>query len=426
MPDIAAALQQRLPHERVALLRAAGEMTARSRVPLYLVGGCVRDLLLGRPVLDLDLVAEGDASALAERLAAELGGQVTARSQFGTVKLRVRETTLDLATSRSETYAQPGALPAVKPGPLAADLKRRDFSINAMAAHLSPERFGQVVDPYDGYDDLLAKTLRVLHRMSFMDDATRMLRGIRYEARLGFLMDVGTEALARRDARYLETISPDRLRHELDRLLHEPEPERCLARAQEMGVLAAILPGLTWPAYFHREVGALREAGGMSRRIEMTPNAFLGLLAWPLAPDDASALARRLNLVATQLGVVEGARRLASLLPALGAPALRPSEAYALLKDLDPDALHAALIAAVDAPPARERLDAFVQRWRDCRPHLTARWLLALGVPQGPLVGEFLGRLLAHRLDHPEVAASDEEAMVRRWLADGPHVPPKG
>ena len=421
LPDLTAALEQHLSRERVALLHAAGAMAARSRVPLYLVGGCVRDLLLGRPVLDLDLVAEGDASALADRLAAELGGQVTARSQFGTVKLRVGDTTLDLATSRTETYAQPGALPAVKPGPLAADLKRRDFTINAMAAHLSPERFGELVDPFGGYDDLLAKTFRVLHRMSFIDDATRILRGVRYETRLGFLMDVGTEALARRDARYLETISPDRLRHELDRLLHEPEPERCLARAREMGVLAAILPALTWSARLHREVGGLREAGGTALP---TPNAFLGLLAWPLAPDDASALARRLNLAAKQLSVVDGARGLANLLPALSAPALRPSEAYALFKDLDPDAVLAALIAAVDVPVARERLDAFVQRWRDCRPNLTARRLLALGVPQGPLVGDFLDRLLAHRLDHPEVAASDEEAMVRRWLTEGAESPP--
>lgn len=425
MPDLAAAIEQHLSRERVALLRAAGATAARSRVPLYLVGGCVRDLLLARPVLDLDLVAEGDAPALADRLAAELGGPVTvtARSQFGTVKLQVGETTLDLATSRTETYAQPGALPAVKPGPLAADLKRRDFSINAMAARLSPERFGELVDPLGGYDDLLAKTVRVLHRMSFMDDPTRILRGIRYEARLGFLMDVGTEALARRDARYLETISPDRLRHELDRVLHEPEPDRCLARAQEMGVLAAILPALTWPASLNQEVGALREAGGTGL---LTPHAFLGLLAWPLAPDDAAALVRRLNLSAKQLSVVEGARRLASLLPALGAPALRPSEAYTLLKALDQDAAHAAFIAAGDAPVARERLDAYLRRWRDCRPHLSARQLLALGVPQGPLVGEFLDRLLAHRLDHPEVTASDEEAMVRRWLAKGAEGSPRG
>lgn len=423
MPDLAAAINQGLSGERVALLRAAGAMASRSRVPLYLVGGCVRDLLLGRPVLDLDLVAEGDATALADSLAAELGGQVTARSQFGTVKLRVRETMLDLATSRSETYAQPGALPAVKPAPLAADLKRRDFSINAMAAHLSPERFGELADPFGGYDDLLAKTVRVLHPMSFMDDASRILRGIRYEARLGFLMDVGTEALARRDARYLETISPDRLRQELDRLFHEPEPERCLSRAREMSVLAAILPGLNWPASLNHAVVTLRAFGAVDR---LTPSALLGLLAWPLAPDDAFALARRLNLGAKQLRVVDGTRRLASLLPALGAPALRPSEAYALLKDLDPDALHAAFIAAVDAPVARERLDAFVQRWRDCRPHLTARRLLALGVPQGPLVGEFLARLLARRLDHPEVTAGDEETLVRGWLAERPPTRPKG
>jgi len=425
MPDIVAALDSGLPPARVSLLRQAGVIAERHAVPLYLVGGCVRDLILRRPVLDLDLLAEGDGPALADRLAADLGGKVTARSQFGTAKLTIGETTLDVASARTETYPQPGALPRVQPGSLVNDLKRRDFAVNAIAVRLSPARFGDVVDPFDGVGDLFARTLRVLHRMSFIDDATRILRGVRYEARLGFLLDVGAEALARRDVRHLDAISPDRLRHELDRLFHEPEPERCLARAHDLGALSAILPGLAWPSSFSEAVAAARrDAPDL-----LSPDAFLLLLSWPLTDEQRAALTRRLKLPAGQADAVRDVSTLRQLLRELSAVGLATSSASSLLRPLHADALRAAALALdaqPDYPGARARLLDHLHCWRALRPHLSAVQLLALGVPQGPLVGWFLERLRDHRLDDPDTTVEQERNLVVRWLAEASDNPTNG
>ena len=142
---------------------------------------------------------------------------------------------VDLATARSETYSHPGALPAVSPGSIADDLQRRDFTINAMAANLGPGRFGALVDPFSGEADLSRGLIRILHDRSFIDDATRMLRAVRYEQRFGFRLEESTGLLLRRDLSMLETISGDRIRHELELILKEDRPENALQRAQATG-----------------------------------------------------------------------------------------------------------------------------------------------------------------------------------------------
>ena len=268
------AMEALLPAATIALLRRAGAAAAREGAALYLVGGSVRDLLLGRPVVDLDLAVEGDGPRIAEALASELGGRVSARSQFGTAKLVVGEQTLDVATARLETYDRPGALPTVRPGTLRDDLARRDFTVNAMAAHLGPETFGAIEDRLGGGADLAQRVLRPLHDGSFVDDATRILRAVRYEHRLGFRMDAPTEAMVRRDAPYLSTISGDRVRHEVERICQEARPEAALARARDLGVLSALLPGLDWPEETHRAVGRARDAGEGT-----APLLFVALLA---------------------------------------------------------------------------------------------------------------------------------------------------
>ncbi|GAJ18729.1 unnamed protein product, partial [marine sediment metagenome] len=154
MVNVAREIEAQLPQELLELVRAAGELAADKGQSLYLVGGAVRDLFLGRPNLDLDLVLEGDAPSLARELAKLRGGKVVAHPHFGTATISQGTISLDLVTARSETYAKSGALPAVKPGTIQDDLLRRDFTINAMAAHLDPVRFGELVDPYGGKGDL--------------------------------------------------------------------------------------------------------------------------------------------------------------------------------------------------------------------------------------------------------------------------------
>ena len=168
--------------------------------PTYLVGGAVRDLIRGEGSADLDLAVEGDAAALATELAARLHGSATVHERFGTATVRAGELSIDLAGTRRETYARPGALPTVAPAGLDEDLRRRDFSINAMALALARETLGELIDPHGGADDLDAGLIRVLHDASFTDDPTRILRALRYATRLGFTLASETEALLREAA----------------------------------------------------------------------------------------------------------------------------------------------------------------------------------------------------------------------------------
>ena len=243
MSNVGEMLEARLSAEELGAVRAAALAAARLRVPLYLVGGTVRDILLPTAVLDLDFAVVGDGPEAVARLAEGLGGRVLARSQFGTMKVDVSGTVVDLALARTETYSRPGALPEVTPGGIEDDLARRDFSINAMAVSLG-DRFGEMVDPFGGRSDLGARLVRVLHPRSFVDDATRILRAARYAARLGFEMEDETADLLRRGLPYIETISGDRVRNELERCFTEPDVGRALLMAQELGVLRAVHPGL--------------------------------------------------------------------------------------------------------------------------------------------------------------------------------------
>ncbi|MCJ7655839.1 MAG: hypothetical protein MUO97_11200, partial [Dehalococcoidia bacterium] len=184
--NLSSQLEKYLPPPVLALAKIAGGEASEMWQELYLVGGVVRDLFLSRANFDFDLVVEGDAISLARKLAKDSQAKLKIHSRFGTAKLNYPGFSLDLATARSETYSKPGALPTVKPGKLKDDLIRRDFSINAMALCLMPHRFGELIDLYQGKDDLEHRLIRILHPNSFIDDATRILRAIRYEQRLGF------------------------------------------------------------------------------------------------------------------------------------------------------------------------------------------------------------------------------------------------
>jgi len=237
-------LEKYLSPPVLALAKIAGREASELGQELYLVGGVVRDLFLGRANFDFDLVVEGDAIKLARRLAIDSQAKLKTHPRFGTAKLKYPGFSLDLATARSETYSKPGALPTVKPSKLKDDLIRRDFSINAMALRLNPQRFGELIDLHHSKNDLDNRLIRILHPNSFIDDATRILRGIRYEQRLGFRLEAETEKLLCRDAAMLDTISGDRIRHELELILKEDEPEPALRRAGELGVLRQLHPSL--------------------------------------------------------------------------------------------------------------------------------------------------------------------------------------
>ena len=216
------------------------------------MGGPVRDLLLGRPAVDLDLVMEGDAATLAFEVAKELAGEVVSYRQFGTATVKVDQQRLDLVTARRETYLRPGALPKVTPSAIEDDLHRRDFTINAMAIRLSKPSPGQLLDPTGGMEDLERGLIRALHRGSFRDDATRILRAIRYGARLDFCLESDTKEwlLHALEEGILATVSANRLRREVGLILRGDRPVAILRQAGELGVSPEPLqaPGRRLPA----------------------------------------------------------------------------------------------------------------------------------------------------------------------------------
>jgi tRNA nucleotidyltransferase (CCA-adding enzyme) len=338
--------------------------------PVYLVGGAVRDLLLGRGRADLDLVVVGDAAALASRL----GADVVSHERFATAKVVLDDHEIDIATARTESYPQPGALPLVEPAArIEADLARRDFTINAMAIPLAGD--SDVIDPHGGREDLAAGLLRMLHRGSFLDDPTRALRAARYAARFGFELEAETEGLLR-DAD-LSTVSADRREAELLRLACEAEAAQAFALLAEWGLVEL-------------------RGGGTELVTEL-----VGLLQ---SDPWAEITPRGRALLAAAVGPPGGEEALARERPE------RPSQAVALAVGRDPVEL--ALARALGA----EWLDRYLAEWRDVALEIDGEALIEAGVPQGPAIGRGLDEALRRKLDG-EISGRDQELDVALAVA---------
>jgi tRNA nucleotidyltransferase (CCA-adding enzyme) len=333
--------------------------------PVYLVGGAVRDLLLGRGRADLDLVVVGDAAALATKL----GAEVVEHERFATAKARLDGHEVDIASARAESYPQPGALPEVRPAAdVEADLARRDFTINAIAIPLRGEP--RLIDPYGGHADIEAGLLRVLHPRSFADDPTRALRAARYAARFGFELEPETARLLR-DAD-LETVSFDRRESEMLRLAGEESAVRALELLDAWGLEKTQPRGIA-----------------LARRVD----DLLAAPPWQGVADREVAL---LAAARTSLGWEGG-------LPS--DPPNRPSEGVALASRRRPVEL--VLARARGA----EWLDRYLLEWRSVELAIDGEDLIAAGVPQGPAVGVGLAAALRGKLDG-EVSGREAELEV--------------
>lgn len=411
-------LRRSLPQAPRNVLAALERTAPRLGVTLYLVGGPVRDLLLGRATLDLDLTVEGDAPTLARQAAAALGARCLVHPAFLTATIKGQGFALDLATARAESYQRPGALPTVRPATIREDLLRRDFTINAMALALSGPRKGELLDPCGGQSDLEAGLIRALHQQSFQDDATRILRAARYEARFRFRLEERTLAWIRRDVGFLDTISGPRIRQELARILQEEEPERALRRLEDLGALRAIHPALSFPPERAEAFARLRQLLPSA-----LPTAYWPLLAWPLPEGEAASLAARLALPRAQAQALAALPRLQQAARDMARPDLRPSQAVEALAPYPPAAI-AALAAASKDEIVRDRCLAYLRRWRYVKPALDGHALLAMGLPPGPRVGEVLRRLRTAKLDGEVKSKRQEERLVRELLSH-PEVRPR-
>lgn len=399
-----------------ALRRASQQQGDRVYPLVYLVGGPVRDLLLGRPIQDLDFAVEGDAPSLARLLTKEIDGHLVIHAKFGTASVNAGDARIDLATARRESYAKPGVLPQVTPASIQEDLARRDFSINAMALPLAD---GQptILDPFGGLEDLGLGSVRILHPQSFVDDPTRIFRAVRYEQRLSFRMDEDTlvHLAAAVAERRVSGLTGDRVRHELQRIFQEARPELALRRALELGVLTEVHPGLTNldPAdqlsSFEKDAGTPGHCFG-----ELV---WLAALAYPLENAQGESLIQRLNMPGNWQRAVRSAIDLRGIEPRLGSADLSGSGLVHLLEGFSEDALRAALMVS-GSERVKQRVAEYLDRLRYTSLELDGGDLQALGVPQGPEIGEILMRLRDARLDGSVSTKSGQLKMVQEILAE--------
>ncbi len=414
MPKLASHLQHMLSAPVMEALKTAGALAGSQTAPateVYLVGGPVRDILLGLKPKDLDLTVVGDGEQFARAFAAAAGGQVVQVSEFGTARVELPSGPVDIATARSEYYPGPASLPRVTPAGLREDLGRRDFSVNALAVAIWPARWGELVDPFGGFSDIARRRLRILHDRSFEDDPTRILRGVRYAARLGFTFDPLTFELLDRDKALLDRLSPARVRAELEKLLHEPARAQALRLAESYGVLAAIHPALRTNA---RALGAME---GPSPAGDDRLLYDLALLSSAFSESEGEAIITRLSPPNEWRDIINAWPKYRPIASVLDRKDLSPSEVVSLLEPF-PVPVVQALHSLAPNTLQKEHLGQFLTRFRTIRPETDGDALLVAGVPQGPAVGALLAELKAARLDGKVTSKQEELDLVRRRLPD--------
>ena len=412
MTNIAATLEAQLDTLSLRQLRGIAAVAEIHGARTYLVGGAVRDALLGLRVTDIDIAVVGMTSGFPRGAAAALNGKVVAHSQFNTFALNASGRHIDLAMARHETYTHPGALPTVAPGTMQQDLARRDFAINAMAASINANSWGELLDPFNGQDDVNRSIVRVLYEDSFRDDATRIIRAARYTVRLGFTLHPQTEHLLSRDTSYLDTISGARLRHEFERVLQEGRAVSTLEMLHRLGALRSIHPSLALDPPTER---ALRLAEKSQHSDK--PSIYLSILSHDMNAQERASFVDRLHLTSRWAQVIDDTGRaqagVRDDLSVAGEPSR--SEIYLRLRGLDEAAI---LGCALFAEGSREaqRLMLYLNDLRHMKPILNGNDLLGLGVTQGPPVGELLHDLLVARLDEQIETRQDEIDLIRTRL----------
>jgi tRNA nucleotidyltransferase (CCA-adding enzyme) len=407
--NLASSIKEQLPEVVVLFIRHAGDIAEKHQQRLYLVGGAVRDLLLERINIDIDIVVEGDAIKLAEMIAAPLKAKVTVHPRFGTANIKWGSRSTDFTTARAESYARPGALPTVKPGTIKDDLARRDFTINAMAIELNPRHFGELIDPFGGRQDLKKKLVRVLHEKSFIDDATRVWRALRYEQRLDFKIEPATLLLIKRDIDKLKTISGDRIRHELELVLKEELPEKALRRAFELGILAKLHPSLEGDEWLAKKFDTSRE-----HCLPDVPSMelYLAILCYRLGPADLEQLHKYLHFPKATIELMWETINIKEKGDDLAISGLAPSIIYRLLHGYSQTA-YTANIICMDSPLVVEHIELYLNVLSHIHTALNGEDLKRLGVPKGPSIKEVLEKLREARLDGKIDSKREEEEMVR-------------
>ncbi len=441
--NLAKLLSTRLPQPMLHMLRKAGELGDRLHVSVYAVGGFVRDIMLSRPAIefdDVDLVVEGDGIAFARALAQELGGRVREHRTFMTALVIYTdengdEQRVDVATARLEYYKYPAALPTVELSSIKMDLFRRDFTINAMALRLNKAQFGSLVDFFGGQGDIQRKTIRIIHSLSFVEDPTRIIRAVRFEQRYGFHISMQGEKLIKNalSLNLVEKLSGARILHELNLIFREDEPETCLRRLNELGVLSAIHPSLTLNPDKDELLDSLREVIDWYRLLyfKETPDLgtlYLMALCSAVPALETADILHRLGLNPTAretiLSLRESVRVSLMELTNWHRDMQKKGTEHSvsrLCELLGPLPLEGALYLMARAP--HEEISSsgsqYIYKWKQIKVDISGDDLHNLGLEPGPRFGKIMRRLLAAKLDDEAPTRESQLELARTLIEKG-------
>ena len=434
-PDTKKIMADSLPGALWGMVQAVGAEASRMNMPLYFVGGLVRDLILKKRPADIDMVVEGDAIGLVQELQKLHGGEKRSHAQFGTAKWLLSEkvwskiapgedtvdlpAAIDFVTARTEFYTRPTALPEVERGSIKLDLHRRDFTINTLAIRLDGAHLGELLDFYGGRRDLDTGLIRVLHSLSFVDDPTRILRAARLEQRLNFVMETRTQELITEALAMLNRVSGDRIRNELEMCLEEENPAPIIDRLAALGVLEYIHPQFTWKQRtaesFERAKKLLREEPW--NELYGSSRSFIYFALWMLdhnSPDQNSIMGYLKARRSTQDDINFARTLLRALQELPEDPA--PSQVYRKMNFYPNRVLFIALAAAGKESKLGEIIHNYQFRWRRVSTYINGDDLLSMGMEPGPAVGRILDQLLDAQLDGKVADEVDELALLKKLI----------
>jgi len=435
--ELVAALQDALHGDRKRLLQAVAEEAAALNQPAYIVGGFVRDLLLRKHCQDFDIVIEGDAIAFANHLVSVFGGRVVIHERFGTAKWILYDQIgeiasklglddsndrrdlpehLDLISARTEFYDHPAALPVVERSSIKMDLHRRDFTINTLALRLDGDHFGQIFDFWGGYDDLQRGLIRVLHALSFVDDATRMLRAVRFSERFGFLIEERTLGLLKDSLPLLDRLSGARLQHEFDLIFLESNVTRIMSSLEKLGILSSIHPELNWKDIDQQRI-QLFMANAAESTLALKDQQQSVWILWleDYRGDKLTEIIDRLRLTSKQDDLIKQSGRLRELLP--GLPKLPPSEISDLLSVFSELVIQTVLFSEENAAH-QQPLHDYLVHYRHVNAYTSGDDLRKRGIPPSPLYEEILNQLKAAWLDGKVNSYEEEISLLNTILTN--------
>ncbi len=431
MPDYIFMLQSRLSPEQWQILTQVQSVAQTIPVNLYLVGGAVRDLLTGSPIRDLDFAVEGNVVKFIRAFGEREIKQTSADESLGAVELLFTNgVTASVEMARSEVYSKPGAKPEVKAAPILDDLRRRDFSINAIGISLNPGSRGLLLDPTNGLADIENRQIRVLHNYSFVHDPTRILRLVRFATRLNFRLDPRTQALFELalQKKYYQLIAPATARREMTQLTAENNPITILKAWQSHGLLAVFQPRLQKRDPDYDGLSKLQKYRQAAFVAGYQLDSFYPVLHYllkRLRGREQHSLLRNLGLKKSEadraLNLEYEASKVVKLLGRQRK--LRPRQIYDLLTPIPLELLIFILAKFSQKKKIQAKVYNYLFKYRPLHRQLPVRELELLGVPRGPKFDEILEQFFYARLEGKLRSRAEQIRFLRKLVGVGK--PPK-